>query len=227
MSGPGGERGGHVSLLCLPGVVTLPPVSCHPRPSSRRYSAHREGSLRETSSAALECRRLGRGLFGRLSSCRSTGSEKALAALACKRIGANERPEVLIGGLGMGFTLRAALSELGASARIVVAELVPAVVRWARGPLAELFGSSLAEPRVTLHEADVSSVMKRSKSAYAAILLDVDNGPEGLTRESNERLYDVRGLMAARAALRPGGVLAVWSSGPDRSFSKRLRQTGW
>jgi spermidine synthase len=144
-----------------------------------------------------------------LMNSRSTGSEKALAALACKRIGPNERPEVLIGGLGMGFTLRAALSELGASARIVVAELVPAVVRWARGPLAELFGSSLADPRVTLHEADVSRVMKRSKSAYAAIRLDVDNGPEGLTRESNERLYDVRGLMAARAALRPGGVLAV------------------
>jgi spermidine synthase len=162
-----------------------------------------------------------------LMNSRITGSEKALAALPCKRIGPNERPEVLIGGLGMGFTLRAALSELGASARIVVAELVPAVVRWARGPLAELFGSSLADPRVTLHEADVSRVMKRSKSAYAAILLDVDNGPEGLTRESNERLYEVQGLMAARAALRPGGVLAVWSSGPDRNFSKRLRQTGF
>ena len=128
-----------------------------------------------------QCRKLwARAVRAGFLSCRITGSEKALAALACKRIGANERPEVLIGGLGMGFTLRAALSELGASARIVVAELVPAVVRWARGPLAELFGSSLAERRVTLHEADVSSVMKRSKSAYAAILLDVDNGPEGL-----------------------------------------------
>jgi spermidine synthase len=160
-----------------------------------------------------------------LMNSRVSGSEAALAALACKRIGHDERPEVLIGGLGMGFTLRSALSELGPKARIVVAELVPAVVRWARGPMAELFGSSLADPRVTVHEADVASFMKRSKSAYAAILLDVDNGPEGLTRQSNDRLYDDEGLKAARAALRPGGVLAVWSSGPDRNFSKRLRQT--
>jgi spermidine synthase len=162
-----------------------------------------------------------------LMNSRVTASEETLAVLACKRLGHDKRGEVLIGGLGMGFTLRAALSELGPNARIVIAELVPAVVRWARGPMAELFGSSLADPRVTVHEADVASLIQRSKAAYAAILLDVDNGPEGLTRESNERLYDVRGLMAARAALRPGGVLAVWSSGPDRNFSKRLRQTGF
>jgi spermidine synthase len=158
---------------------------------------------------------------------RVAASEEALAVLACKRLGHDKRGEVLIGGLGMGFTLRAALSELGPNARIVVAELVPAVVRWARGPMAELFGSSLTDPRVTVREADVASFIQRSKSAYAAILLDVDNGPEGLTRQSNDRLYDVGGLQAARAALRPGGVLAVWSSGPDRNFSKRLRQTGF
>jgi spermidine synthase len=122
-----------------------------------------------------------------LMNSRISGSEEALAALACKRIGHDEGPEVLIGGLGMGFTLRAALSELGPNARVVVAELVPAVVRWARGPMAELFGSSLADRRVILLEADVASVMKRSKSAYAAILLDVDNGPNFLSGLSGPR----------------------------------------
>jgi spermidine synthase len=162
-----------------------------------------------------------------LMNSRITASEEALAALACERIGHEERPAVLIGGLGMGFTLRAALSELGPNARIVVAELVPAIVRWARGPMAELFGLSLADPRVTVHEGDVASLVQRSKSAYDAILLDVDNGPEGLTLASNERLYDLQGLNRAREALRPGGVLAVWSSGPDRGFSERLRKPGF
>jgi spermidine synthase len=131
-----------------------------------------------------------------------------LTTLACKRIGHHERPEILIGGLGMGFTLRAALSELGPDAHIIVVELVPAVVPWAKGPMTELFGTSLADPRVSIHKMDVGALIRSSRSAFDAILLDVDNGPAGLTRESNGRLYDVRGLEAARAALRPGGVLA-------------------
>jgi len=162
-----------------------------------------------------------------LMNSRVTGFEEALAALACKRIGHHQRPEILIGGLGLGLTLRAALSELGPDARIVVAELLPAVVRWAEGPMAELFGTSLADPRVTIRKADVGALIRSNRSAFNAILLDVDNGPAGLTRESNGRLYDVKGLKAARGALRPSGVLAVWSSGPDRYFSERLWQTGF
>ena len=127
----------------------------------------------------------------------------------------------------MGFTLRAALAVLGSGARIVVAELVPAVVAWARGPMAELFGDSLSDPRVRIDETDVSEIIRSSKSKYDAILLDVDNGPEGLTRKSNDTLYNSAGLSAAYAALRPGGVLAVWSSGPNAAFSKRLRSAGF
>lgn len=157
---------------------------------------------------------------------RVTGSEEALATLSCVRIRGRQRPDLLIGGLGMGFTLRAALAELGPDARILVAELVPAVVRWARGPMAAVFGTCLSDPRVTIQEVDVAVLIRSKTSAYDAILLDVDNGPEGLTREDNERLYDVKGLSAARRALRPGGVLAIWSSGPDKDFSERLRKTG-
>src|ERR1700688_4708024 len=145
---------------------------------------------------------------------RLSGSEEALATLACKRIEAVKRPQLLIGGVGMGFTLRAALAAVGAEARIVVAELVPAVVAWARGPMAEVFGQSLADPRVSIRELDVGQLIRSGPSAYDAILLDVDNGPEGLSRTANDALYDAKGLSAARAMLRSGGVLAVWSSGP-------------
>jgi spermidine synthase len=161
-----------------------------------------------------------------LMNSRVTGSEEALATLACMRIRDRQRPEILIGGLGMGFTLRAALAELGPDARIIVAELVPAVVRWARTHVAEVFGGSLDDPRVEIREADVRSLIVPSRAAYDAILLDVDNGPEGLTRKDNDRLYDFPGLGAAHRALRPGGVLALWSSGPDKDFSERLRNTG-
>ena len=123
----------------------------------------------------------------------------------------------------MGFTLRAALKVLGSEARIVVAELVPAVIAWARGPMADLFGDSLDDPRSIIRSADVVDVIHGSASAFDAVLLDVDNGPEGLMREANDALYDLRGLQAIRRALRPHGVLAVWSSGPNPSFSKRLR----
>jgi spermidine synthase len=162
-----------------------------------------------------------------LMNSRRGGSEQALATLACERIRARKRAEMLIGGLGMGFTLRAALAMLGSEARITVAELVPAVLAWARGPMAEVFGESLSDPRVGLREADVASLIRGSHSVFDAILLDVDNGPAGLTREANDGLYGLEGLSAAQAALRPGGVLAVWSSGPDVKFTQRLRQTGF
>jgi spermidine synthase len=162
-----------------------------------------------------------------LMNSRRGGSELALATLACERIRARERPGLLIGGLGMGFTLRAALAVLGNDARIVVAELVPAVLGWARGPMAQVFGDCLTDPRVSVREADVAELIGHSRSAFDAILLDVDNGPAGLTREANDRLYSLEGLGAAHAALRPGGVLAVWASGPDVKFSQRLRRSGF
>ena len=162
-----------------------------------------------------------------LMNSRRGGSEEALAAIACERIRARARPLILIGGLGMGFTLRAALAVLGTEARIVVAELVPAVVAWARSSMAEVFGKSLTDPRVSVREADVGDLIRSGRSPYDAILLDVDNGPEGLTRKSNDRLYDLEGLSAARAMLCPGGVLAVWSSGPNPGFTRRLRKSGF
>jgi len=162
-----------------------------------------------------------------LMNSRLSGSEQALATIACDRIKSLERPHLLIGGLGMGFTLRAALAVLGTGAQVVVAELIPAVLTWARGPMAEIFGESLTDPRVSLRETDVADLIWSRPSAYDAILLDVDNGPDALAREANNVLYDPKGLRAAYAALRPGGVLAVWSSGPDLKFTKRLRDAGF
>jgi spermidine synthase len=152
------------------------------------------------------------------------GSEEALAELACDRIADGSRTRVLVGGLGMGFTLAAALQRLGARARVVVAELVPAVVTWNRGLLGELAGDPLSDRRVTVRVTDVAEVLRGESQGYDAILLDVDNGPEGLTRQGNDWLYGRPGLAAASAALRPRGVLAVWSSGPDQDFLARLRQ---
>ncbi|MGA2287124.1 spermidine synthase [Bradyrhizobium sp.] len=162
-----------------------------------------------------------------LMNSRLSGSEAALATLACRKIASVARPELLIGGLGMGFTLRAALAVLGTEARITVAELVPAVVAWARGPMAEVFGSSLEDPRARIVTADVGEMIRSRRSAFDAILLDVDNGPEGLIRRANDALYDAKGLRATRRALRPGGVVAVWSSGRHPAFSKRLRDAGF
>ncbi len=162
-----------------------------------------------------------------LMNSRLGGSEAALASMACDRVRSRPQPRLLIGGLGMGFTLRAALAALHAKAEITVAELVPAVTAWARGPMAEPFGDSLSDPRVRLCEADVAELIRGARSAFDAILLDVDNGPAGLSRAANDGLYDAAGLGAARAALRPGGVLAVWSSGPDADFTRRLGQCGF
>jgi spermidine synthase len=162
-----------------------------------------------------------------LMNSRLSGSEEALATLTCAPLRDVDRPRVLIGGLGMGFTLRAALAELPPAAEVVVAELVPAVVAWARGPMAELFAGSLDEPRVTIRVADVAELIGAAKGAYDAILLDVDNGPGGLNRDANDGLYSTPGLAAAAAALKPGGVLAVWSATQDGGFVQRLRRCGY
>ncbi|MBX4927076.1 spermidine synthase [Rhizobium binae] len=162
-----------------------------------------------------------------LMNSRLSGSEEALATLSWERIKTHPKPRMLIGGLGMGFTLHAALAVLPDDADVTVAELVPAVVAWARGPMAEVFKGCLDDPRVGIHQGDVGEEIRAGKSAYDAILLDVDNGPDGLTRKSNDRLYDFAGLRAARDALRPGGVLAVWSSGPDPDFTRRLKDSGF
>lgn len=162
-----------------------------------------------------------------LMNSRLSGSEEAMATLAFERIGQRPGARLLIGGLGMGFTLRAALAAFGPNASIVVAELVPAVVAWARGPLGELHGASLDDPRVTLHQGDVGEAIRAEEAAYDAILLDVDNGPGGLSRKENDGLYSRGGLSEARQALRPGGVLEVWSSTRDSDFTKRLKQADY
>lgn len=162
-----------------------------------------------------------------LMNSRLSGSEQALAKLSCDRIAGHSRPKILIGGLGMGFTLRAALTELGPDAGVTVAELVPAVVAWARGPMAELFDGCLDDPRVSVLEADVGHIIRSDKAAWDAVLLDVDNGPEGIVYKSNDALYCAAGLAAARSALKPGGMLAVWSQGPDSGFTRRLKQAGF
>jgi len=153
--------------------------------------------------------------------------EQALATLACAAIAGRPAPHLLIGGLGMGFTLRAAQGVLGADAKVTVAELVPAVAAWARGPMADIFADCLDDPRVDLQVKDVRVLIGGAAAAYDAILLDVDNGPSGLTRGANDGLYGDGGLRAARRALRPGGVLAVWSATPDDRFVARLERGGF
>ena len=162
-----------------------------------------------------------------LMNSRLSGSEEALAGLACGRLAGRAKPRLLIGGLGMGFTLRAALAALPAEATVEVAELIPEVAQWARGPMASVFGGCLDDPRVTVSILDVAQAIAAAPGAWDAILLDVDNGPEGLTVAANDRLYGEAGLGAAKAALRPGGVLAIWSQGPDPSFTRRLKSAGF
>ncbi len=162
-----------------------------------------------------------------LMNSRVHGSEDALAELACKRLGDKSQPRILIGGLGMGFTLAAALQQLGPDAEIVVAELVPAVIEWNRGVLSSVAGHPLESKRITVHEGDVGQLIRSEQGVYDAILLDVDNGPEGLTRKENDSLYSPAGLSSALAALRSGGIFGVWSISPDHRFSKRLQHAGF
>jgi spermidine synthase len=162
-----------------------------------------------------------------LMSSRMSSSETALAELACDRLRGRRNCRMLIGGYGMGFTLRAALAGLGADAQVVVAELVPAVIEWARGPMAELTAGCLGDPRVGIREGDVGDLIASARAGFDAILLDVDNGPDSVSRSANDRLYDLRGLEAARNALRPGGLLAIWSAGPNAAFAGRLGRAGF
>lgn len=162
-----------------------------------------------------------------LMNSRLSGSEEALATLSAERIADRAKARVLIGGLGMGFTLRSALKCFGAGCEIVVAELVPEIIAWARGPLTPVFGDCLDDPRVSVVTDDVGKVIAASKTAYDAILLDVDNGPDGVSREQNDRLYSLPTLRRALAALSPGGVLAVWSAHPSEPFAKRLAAAGF
>jgi spermidine synthase len=162
-----------------------------------------------------------------LMNSRMSGSEEALATMTCERLEGRTAPHLLIGGYGMGFTLRAALAMLGKDAVLTVAELVPEIIAWARGPMEALAAGCLDDPRVKLVHGDVAKVIEAGRDVYDAILLDVDNGPDGLTRDQNDRLYSMRGLAIARAALKPGGILAVWSAAPDNAFARRLGDAGF
>jgi len=165
-----------------------------------------------------------------LMNTRMSGSEKALATMTLERLdqtGQARAPHLLIGGYGMGFTLRAALAAVGKDASITVAELVPEIVDWARGPMAEVTAGCLDDPRVVLVKDDVALLIGAASGGYNAILLDVDNGPDGLTRRENDRLYSRSGLQQARKALAPDGILAVWSAHRDPAFTRRLREAGF
>jgi spermidine synthase len=162
-----------------------------------------------------------------LMSSRMHGSEEAMAAFACQGMRKLKRPSVLIGGLGMGFTLRATIDLLSSDATVVVAELVPAVVEWNRGPLGPLAGHPLKDKRVRAETEDVAVTLHSGRGQFDAVLLDVDNGPGALTASNNSRLYDNRGITAAHAALKINGVLAVWAAREDRKFEQRLREGGF
>ncbi|MGB5412471.1 MAG: hypothetical protein WBN09_13135, partial [Woeseiaceae bacterium] len=146
---------------------------------------------------------------------------------ACEKLGNNKNPRLLIGGLGMGFTLAAALKAVGPGAEVVVSELVPEVVEWNRTLIGAPAGNPLSDKRSKVIVGDVADIIRQEPAGFDAILMDVDNGPEGLVRRENDWLYSAAGLRATRAALRSNGVLTVWSSSPDRAFSKRLRQAGF
>lgn len=164
---------------------------------------------------------------GELMNSRVHGSEKALAELACARMGTPDRPRLLVGGLGMGFTQAAALAATNEKAEVVVAELVPEVVDWHREWIGEPAGHPLEDPRSKVFIGDVADLLRAEPDGFNAILLDVDNGPQAVIRRENDWLYSLEGLAVARAALRRGGVLAVWSAGPDVQFDRRLRRAGF
>ncbi|MEO7378692.1 MAG: spermidine synthase [Sphingomicrobium sp.] len=166
-----------------------------------------------------------------LMSSRMSGSEVALATMALERLGQPPAPRILIGGYGMGFTLRAALGAVGDKAEIIVSEIVSEVIDWAVGPMAEMTGDCLVDPRVTLRMGDVAreidDAAEGRDARYDAILLDVDNGPDGLSRDFNNGLYNRPGLARAKAALNPGGILAIWSAAADEPFTRKLADAGF
>lgn len=164
---------------------------------------------------------------GELMSSRKHGSEDALGALPCRRLRNPESARALIGGLGMGFTLAAVLKGVGEKAEVTVAELIPEVVEWNRGPLGDRSGRPLDDPRTRVVVGDVAKVLRKHRKTFDLIALDVDNGPEGLTQSGNDWLYSTQGIVAAQEALRPGGILAYWSAGPDQAFHDRLRRCGF
>lgn len=162
-----------------------------------------------------------------LMSTRMRNSEDVLAVQTLARVKHAAAPRMLIGGYGMGFTLRAALAAGGPDLRVAVAEIVPEIIEWARGPMAEITAGCLDDPRVRIVVRDVAAIVAEADSAYDAIVLDVDNGPDGVVREGNDALYSMAGLAAAKRALRPGGILAVWSAKPDAGFTRRLKRAGF
>ncbi|MFN2334131.1 MAG: spermidine synthase, partial [Wenzhouxiangellaceae bacterium] len=164
---------------------------------------------------------------GELMNSRVHGSEIALAELTCKRLTEKGSPCLLIGGLGMGFTLAATLKAVGDAAEVVVAELVPEVVDWNRDLLGDAAGHPLQDPRSKVFVGDVARLLRESAGRFDAVMMDVDNGPEALIRRENDWLYSPAGLAAARRAMKPDGVLAVWSASPDRRFTERLEKAGF
>jgi spermidine synthase len=167
------------------------------------------------------------GQQGDLMNSRRHHSEDALAELACSRLSSIENARILVGGLGMGFTLAAVLKTVGLSAEVIVAELVPAVVEWNRGPLGQCAARPMEDDRTRVHLGDVADLLKQRKDAFDAILLDVDNGPEPMTHSDNEWLYSLPGLQRIYEKLRPEGIVAVWSAKADQAFTNRLEKIGF
>ena len=164
---------------------------------------------------------------GELMNSRRFNSEQQLSVLGCAHLKNREHARVLVGGMGMGYTLAAALEALASSAEAIVADLIPEVVEWNRGPLGDCAGRPLDDARVSVHIGDVAELLTKGDARYDAVLLDVDNGPEGLTHSDNNWLYSVEGTSSIFSSLASGGVLAVWSAGPDSMYVGRLKKAGF
>ena len=162
-----------------------------------------------------------------LMSTRSHASEEKIAELACTGLKTQSKVRVLVGGLGLGFTLKAALAALGEDATVVTAEILPAVIAWNSNPAYALAGAAMRDPRVTVVQQDVTELIRAASGAFDSIILDIDNGPAALTTEGNARLYNENGLRLTRAALKPGGCAAFWSAAPNVRFEKLLAQAGF
>lgn len=167
------------------------------------------------------------GIRGELMNSRLYNSEKELAELGCAHLKSADNAQVLVGGLGMGYTLSAALKSVNASSQVTVAELIPEVVDWNKGPLGHCANNPLQDPRTKVHIGDVRELLTIKQPTFDAILLDVDNGPEGLTQKGNNSIYSPQGLEDIYKTLRPKGMLAIWSAGPDSKFTLRLKKAGF